>query len=74
MKRWLDNWTLKQEYLVQLRDQFSHDTIRLKDLIGDLLSSRLCDKCTPSIAKQGEAIKLLYDKIENNYKLGNSFY
>lgn len=74
MKRWLDNWTLKQEYLVQLRDQFSHDTIRLKDLIGDLLSSRLCDKCTPSVAKQGETIRLLYDKIENNYKLGNSFY
>jgi len=25
MQRWLDNWTLKQEYLVNLRNQFLID-------------------------------------------------
>jgi hypothetical protein len=29
MKKWLDNWTLKQEYLVGLRDQFALDTAQI---------------------------------------------
>lgn len=36
MKKWLDNWTLKQEYLVGLRDEFSMDTAALKKLISEL--------------------------------------
>lgn len=34
MKKWLDNWTLKQEYLVRLRDEFSMNTVALRKLIS----------------------------------------
>jgi len=29
MQKWLDNWTLKQEYLVNLRNQFAADSVVL---------------------------------------------
>jgi hypothetical protein len=46
MKKWLDNWTLKQEYLVGLRDQFALDTVKMTQLISQIGSSDICLKCT----------------------------
>lgn len=37
MKRWLDNWTLKQEYLVSLREEFSANAPVCLASIVDLL-------------------------------------
>lgn len=39
MKKWLDNWTLKQEYLVNLRKQFACDSARAAHLIQVLRQS-----------------------------------
>lgn len=33
MKKWLDNWTLKQEYLVGLRKGFAADSIALESIL-----------------------------------------
>ena len=42
MKKWLENWTLKQEYLVGLRDEFSMNTEKIKKLIADLAACHSC--------------------------------
>ena len=39
MKKWLDNWTLKQDYLVNLRNQFALDTVRMNSGLAQLASS-----------------------------------
>jgi len=68
MKRWLDNWTLKQEYLVSLREEFSATApvclASIVDLEKDFEGSK-------------EKLKCIYEAVEKlveNYKLGNSFY
>lgn len=74
MKKWLDNWTLKQEYLVGLRDQFAMDSLRMNDLITQLSSQSFCQECSSSSKPILANIVEVYSKIENNYKMGNSFY
>lgn len=36
MKKWLDNWTLKQEYLVNLRNEFTFESPKMVELIESL--------------------------------------
>jgi hypothetical protein len=33
MKKWLDNWTVKQEYLVDLRKEFAADSVDFESLL-----------------------------------------
>jgi hypothetical protein len=33
MKKWLDNWTLKQEYLVGLRKEFAAHSIAFESVL-----------------------------------------
>lgn len=68
MKRWLDNWTLKQEYLVSLREEFSANAPVCLASIVDLEKEFEGSK---------EKLKGIYgavEKLVENYKLGNSFY
>jgi hypothetical protein len=60
MQKWLDNWTLKQEYLVGLRNQFSVDTIKLKELINEIASNRFCEECIPILRSLHENIEEIY--------------
>lgn len=32
MKRWLNNWEFKQEFLVNLRKEFAHDSTQLMEI------------------------------------------
>lgn len=73
MKKWLDNWTLKQDYLVNLRNQFALDTFRMNSCLVQLNSSSICEGCNTLKPLIGN-ITEIYQKIETNYKLGNSFY
>lgn len=63
MKKWLDNWTLKQEYLVSLRDQFAFDTTKIHGFLKQISSQQLCPECSDSI--KPILIKILdtYNKI-----------
>lgn len=36
MKKWLDNWTLKQEYLANMRKQFIYDSGRLENRLKEI--------------------------------------
>lgn len=74
MKRWLDNWSLKQEYLVNLRNSFLIDNQSLLDKMQMIKASLPCEKCEASQAEKIDDILALYRKIEDNYKMGNSFY
>ena len=46
MKKWLDNWTLKQEYLVRLRDQFALDSAQINSRLNELSTHSLCESCS----------------------------
>lgn len=49
MKTWIDNWTLKQQYLGNLRDEFGFDTLSLKAKIRQLEDLTLCQPCKDNI-------------------------
>lgn len=42
MKKWLDNWTLKQEYLVSLRKQFAIDMQDIYGMLHKFYNEDLC--------------------------------
>lgn len=65
MKRWLSNWSLKQEHLNNLREQFVADAKQVRDQLV-----RLADASPLLVAD----IAAAFARIEENYKLGNSFY
>lgn len=46
MKKWLDNWSLKQEYLVGLRDQFALDTVQINSWLKELSTHSFCESCS----------------------------
>jgi hypothetical protein len=70
MKKWLDNWTLKQEYLCDLRVGFSADASAFKK------AYRMVEDAVDAEPVKGNLLNLyeIFSKIEENYKLGNSFY
>lgn len=37
MKKWLDNWTLKQEYLVGLRKEFAGNSIAFESILEKII-------------------------------------
>jgi hypothetical protein len=45
MQKWLDNWTLKQEYLVNLRKEFLLDTNSIGLKIEEMRRLSLCGEC-----------------------------
>jgi hypothetical protein len=65
MKRWLSNWELKQEFLVNLRSEFAIKNTMMHQALADLRSR---DEGTLWEVEE------VYARIEENYKLGNSFY
>ena len=65
MKKWLDNWTLKQEYLVNLRNQFSVDSETFESAFRAIF---------PSQTSKGQDLFNTYFKLKENYLMGNSFY
>lgn len=74
MQKWLDNWSLKQEYLVNLRKQFIVDNETLVGRIERAKGLGLCGRCQPSVQGELDILLTVYRKIEENYKMGNSFY
>ena len=74
MQKWLDNWTLKQEYLVNLRNEFLVDTNTLNKKVAEVRELALCEGCKGRLLPLFESIVDLYRKVELNYKMGNSFY
>ena len=74
MKRWLNNWELKKEYLVNLKKEFLWTIQSLRKSVF-LLEEEMCAK-TLSLSKMEKIANAnqLIDKIELNFKLGNSFY
>lgn len=39
MKRWLNNWEFKQEFLVNLRKEFAHDSMQLMEILEKIKDS-----------------------------------
>ena len=74
MKKWLDNWTLKQEYLVGLRKQFAVDSRAFKEHFEALCGDRMCSACREGNTKWISNMRETFLNIEDNYKMGNSFY
>jgi hypothetical protein len=58
MKRWLNNWELKKEYLANLRKQFGVDNEQMNQTITALRQMECCEsdkgKVLPLVAKLGE--------------------
>ncbi len=71
MKKWLNNWELKQEYLVNLRREFTADSNAFLNKIEDI--HRKIDG-RQDLVEEFSTIKDLFHKIEVNYMMGNSFY
>jgi hypothetical protein len=63
MKKWLDNWTLKQEYLVGLRKEFAVDS---RTLLGkfDEVFGGFCNICSHANKPACEEAVVLFGKIE----------
>ena len=73
MKKWLDNWTLKQEYLVGLRKEFAGNSIAFESILEKIIKD-LQEKNYGEMSKQFVEMGVLYSKIKENYLMGNSFY
>lgn len=73
MKKWLNNWELKQEYLVNLRAEFAVDSQLMREKL-DWRGETCCKQCGWEAEEWFTAIRDCYNKIEQNYLMGNSFY
>jgi hypothetical protein len=74
MKLWLENWTLKQEYLMNLRKEFTIDNEAFLDELDVFFHEKICTHCYSTTKLQHQSILNRYRTIEENYKMGNSFY
>jgi hypothetical protein len=70
MKKWLNNWELKQEYLVNLKKEFVATTYNLRNALNDLIATPSKD----SEKEQFAHILALLSQLELSVSLGNSFY
>jgi hypothetical protein len=73
MKKWLNNWELKQEYLVNLRSEFAVDSQLMREKL-EWKGEVCCKQCGWESEEWFTAIRDCYNKIEQNYLMGNSFY
>lgn len=74
MQKWLDNWSLKQEYLVNLRKEFAAHSLEYAARVKQERERGYCDECQRDATQLINDLELLHAKMEENYKLGNSFY
>jgi predicted nuclease with TOPRIM domain len=72
MKKWLNNWELKQEFLVNLRNEFLVENENYHKLEDEL--EEVMDRERLEVENCLKELKKTYTKLEENYKLGNSFY
>ena len=72
MKKWLNNWELKQEYLVNLRKEFALD----HDLLLHHLqkAKEAANAANQPLSDALQAVGDHYAKVAEIYLLGNSFY
>lgn len=74
MKKWLNNWELKQDYLVRLRKESVIVFSRIVGSLGRLKDAKVCQQCRSEVSAIGVELSGLFAKVEENYKFGNSFY
>lgn len=73
MKKWLDNWTIKQNCLVSLRKEFAADTLVYEQHLNQI-KIEVKEEGTKKLRLNYNAIYELYGRLKENYLLGNSFY
>lgn len=56
MKKWLDNWSLKQEYLGNLRKEFAYNTCVFQELFDTI-------KCEDDSAQNMEKLRESINKM-----------
>jgi hypothetical protein len=56
MKKWLNNWELKQEFLVNLRNEFAIENENMHREINEMMEESICQNNDESLHKGLRAI------------------
>lgn len=70
MRKWAEYHEIKRDTLVDLRKQFAVDSAAIDKLAAEILSNPRVAEAHPLV----ESLKVSWQKIVKNYKIGNSFY
>jgi response regulator RpfG family c-di-GMP phosphodiesterase len=73
MRMRLNNWELKQEYLVNLRNQFGLENGSMHQIFKEIYTATN-ERRNTEVNEMANRLSDVYARIEENYKLGNSFY